>query len=272
MKKYSVSPAELVGSIWRNRELISVLMRREVISRYRGSVFGLLWSFFNPLFMLAVYTLVFGNVFKSRWSNADTSDGEFAVILFAGLIVFNVFSECTNRAPGLVLSNSNYVKKVVFPLEVLPVVSLGAALFHALVSVCVWLMFSLFAFGHIPFTVFLFPVICIPLLLLTLGTSWFLASLGVYVRDVGQFIGIIVTAMMFLCPLFFPQSSLPIKYQHILLLNPLTPVINNVRDVLIWGVIPDWKFFLAHLFMNMIVAYFGFVWFQKTRKGFADAI
>lgn len=273
MRNHSIAPAELLGSVWRNRELIGVLTKRDVISRYRGSILGLLWSFFNPLFMLAVYTFVFGNVIKSRWAGtAGNSEGKYAVILFSGLIVFNIFSECANRAPTLILSNVNYVTKVVFPLEVLPIVAIGTALFHALISLCVWLVFYFFAYGWPPITALLFPVTILPFLIFTIGISWLLASLGVYLRDIGQFIGIIVTAMMFLSPLFFPISSLPANYQHLLQFNPMTSVIEQVRSVMIWGVIPDWKYYLSYFAIAVVVAYFGFAWFQKTRKGFADAI
>jgi len=272
MQQFSVSPREMVASLWRNRELTTALIKREVIGRYRGSVLGILWSFFNPVFMLAVYTFVFSVVFKARWNAGSDSKTEFALVLFAGLIVFNLFSECFNRAPGLVLANVNYVKKVVFPLEILPWVSLGSALFHSFVSLFVWLLFYLFFFGIPPITALALPFILIPLILFTMGISWFLAALGVYLRDTAQFIGILSTILMFMSPIFYPVSSLPSDIQHLFLLNPLTPVIEQTRAVLIWNKFPEDPALLLYFPGAAFFSWMGFAWFQKTRKGFADVI
>jgi homopolymeric O-antigen transport system permease protein len=272
MQQFSISPREMAASLWRNRGLAMALTKREVIGRYRGSFMGILWSFFNPVFMLAVYTFVFSVVFKARWGGGSDSKTEFALILFAGMIVFNLFSECINRASGLILSNVNYVKKVVFPLEILPTVALGAALFHLLVSVLVWLIFYVFFFGVPHLTVLLLPIILLPLFLFTLGLSWLLASLGVYLRDVGQIVGVITTALMFLSPLFYPVSALPEQYQTLLLINPLTPVIEQMRQALVWGNVPEMKFWVLSLIASAAIAWLGFAWFQMTRKGFADVL
>lgn len=272
MQQFSLSPREMAASFWRNRSLIKAMVIREVTGRYRGSVMGILWSFFNPVFMLAVYTFVFSVVFKARWSAGGDSKTEFALLLFAGLIVFNLFSECVNRAPGLILSNVNYVKKVVFPLEILPLVALGAAMFHTLISLCVWLIFYLIIFGLPHMTVLLLPVVFLSLLLFIMGISWGLASLGVYLRDVSQFISIVTTVFMFLSPIFYPASAIPEKYRHLLLLNPLFPVIEQTRDVLFWGKVPDITTLLIYLLGAALVAWLGFAWFQKTRKGFADVL
>lgn len=272
MQNYSSSPMEMFASLWRHRALAKALVKREVIGRYRGSVMGVLWSFFNPVLMLAVYTFVFSVVFKARWSASSDSKTEFALILFAGLMVFNIFAECVNRAPGLVLSNPNYVKKVVFPLEILPLVSLGGALFHALVSLGVWVVFYLLFFGLPHSTVLLLPLVAIPLILFTLGTSWFLASLGAYLRDVGQVIGVLTTILTFMSPIFYPVTALPAQYQPLLSMNPLTPAIEHVRAVLVWGVVPDLNQVLLYAAIALVWAWLGFVWFQKTRKGFADVL
>lgn len=272
MQSFSISPKEMAASLWRNRSLIGALVQREVVGRYRGSVMGILWSFFNPLLMLIVYTFVFGVVFKARWSPGSDSKIEFALVLFAGLIVFSLFAECFARAPSLILSNVNYVKKVVFPLEILPWVVLGSALFHAFISLSVWLIAYLFLFGVPHATVLLLPLVLLPLVLLTMGLTWALASLGVYLRDVSQFIGLLTTVLMFLSPIFFPASALPEKYRHLLLLNPLTPAIEQVRDVLYWGKVPSMGMLLVYFLGTAFVAWLGFAWFQKTRKGFADVL
>ncbi|BDX22501.1 transport permease protein [Polynucleobacter sp. TUM22923] len=272
MQNFSISPKEMVASLWRNRGLVKALVQREVIGRYRGSVMGILWPFFNPVFMLVVYTFVFSVVFKARWSGGSDSKTEFALILFAGLIVFNLFAECFNRAPGLILANVNYVKKVVFPLEILPWVALGSAMFHALINLGVWLIAYLILFGVPHITVLLLPLVILPLMLFIMGLTWGLASLGVYLRDVSQFIGILTTVLMFLSPIFYPASALPEKYRHLLLLNPLTPAIEQARDVLFWGKVPDISMLTVYLLVAALIAWLGFAWFQKTRKGFADVL
>ena len=272
MQNFSTSPKEMVASLWRNRSLAKALIQREVVGRYRGSVMGILWSFFNPVFMLIIYTFVFSVVFKSRWGGGSDSKTEFALVLFAGLIVFNMFAECFNRAPGLILANANYVKKVVFPLEILPWVALGSAMFHALISLGVWLIAYLIFFGVPHLTVLLLPLVILPLLLFIMGVTWGLASLGVYLRDVSQFIGLFTTVLMFLSPIFYPASSLPEKYRHLLLLNPLTPAVEQARDVLFWGKLPDMTILSVSLLVAALVSWLGFAWFQKTRKGFADVL
>ncbi|MFA5983892.1 MAG: ABC transporter permease [Methylococcaceae bacterium] len=272
MQQFSIAPKEMVASLWRNRGLVMALTKREVIGRYRGSMMGILWSFFNPVFMLAVYTFVFSVVFKARWSGGSDSKTEFALVLFAGLMVFNLFSECVNRAPSLIISNVNYVKKVIFPLEVLPWVAMGSSLFHSLISLFVWLMFYLIFFGIPHVNALLIFIIAIPLILLTMGLSWMLSSLGVYLRDISQIIGVMTTVLMFMSPIFYPVSALPERYQHLLLLNPLTLVIEQARDVLIWGKWPQWQYYFIYFAVSSLVAWLGFAWFQKTRKGFADVL
>lgn len=272
MQKFSLSPNGVFTSFWNNYSLIRVLVEREVSGRYRGSLMGILWSFFNPLLMLAVYTFVFGYIFKSRWSPQSSSQVEFALVLFTGLIVFNLFAECVNRSPQLILSNVNYVKRVVFPLEILPWVALGSAIFHALVSWSVWLTAYLIFYGLPPATILLLPIVILPLLFFIIGISWWLAALGVYLRDVSQFVGIFVTVLMFLSPIFYPAAALPQALRPYLVLNPLTTVVEQVRDVMFWGKPPDWKILTITLLISLIVAWLGFAWFQKTRKGFADVI
>ena len=268
----SISLFTLYQSLKTNRNLIYSLVKREVVGRYRGSVMGLLWSFFNPVLMLAVYTFVFSMVFKARWVGGSESKTEFALVLFAGLMVFNLFSECVNRAPSLILGNVNYVKKVVFPLEILPVVALGSAAFHLLVSLIVWLIFYLVFFGVPQATILLLPLVLLPFVLMTLGLSWLLASLGVYLRDVSQIIGLVTTVLMFLSPIFYPIVALPEQYRPFMQISPLTFVVEQARDVMIWGNTMDWRLWAFYLLLSSLIAWLGFAWFQKTRKGFADVL
>lgn len=272
MRNFSATPREMVASLVRNRALINASIKREVLGRYRGSLMGVLWSFFNPVFMLAVYTFVFSVVFKARWSGGSDSKTEFALILFAGLMVFSLFAECINRAPGLIMANANYVKKVVYPLEILPWVALGAALFHMLVSLAVWLVAYMIFFGVPHITVLYLPLVAFPLLLLIMGLSWALAALGVYLRDITQFIGILTSVLMFLSPIFYPASALPEDYRGLLMFNPLTPVIEQAREVLFWGKAPDFEVLAIYLVVSSSLMWLGFAWFQKTRKGFADVL
>jgi lipopolysaccharide transport system permease protein len=264
----------LVKSLWRNRQLISQMTRREVVGRYKGSALGLAWSFFNPVFMLTVYTFVFSEIFQSRWGGigGDNSKTQFAVVLFVGMIVLGLFSEVLNRAPVLIVTNVNYVKKVVFPLEILPVIAMGATLFHSLISLGVLLAaFALFN-GYLHWTAIFTPLVLLPLVIMTLGLAWMLASLGVFLRDVGQTIVIITTVLMFLSPVFYPVAAVPERFRPFIMANPLTFIIEQGREVLIWGHFPNWIGLGIYTFTATIVAWAGYAWFQKTRKGFADVL
>lgn len=273
---HSSSLFSLFSSLWQHRQLIAQMTKREVIGRYRGSALGLAWSFLNPLLMLSVYTFVFSVVFKSRWgsvaSGAEQSQALFAIMLFVGLIVHGIFAEVVNRSPSLIVSNVNYVKKVIFPIEVMPVISMGAALFHSMVSLLVLIVAYTIFLGIPHWTAVFLPIIFMPLIILTLGLSWILASLGVFLRDVGQTVGIITTVMLFLSPVFFPLSALPEKFQPMLMANPLTFIIEQSRNVLVEGYVPDMQGLLIYFIGSLVVAWLGFAWFQKTRKGFADVL
>jgi len=273
MQRFSTSPKEMVASLWRNRSLIIQMGKREVIGRYRGSVMGLAWSFFHPVIMLVVYTFVFSVVFNARWGvGNEESKASFAIILFVGMIVHGLFAECVNRSPGLILSNVNYVKKVVFPLEILPWVAMGSALFHAMISLAVLLIAQLIVNFSLPWTAVFFPLVILPLLIATMGFAWILSATGVFVRDIAQTTGIITTVLLFVSPVFYPVSALPKEYQGWLLLNPLTFVIEEARNVLIWGRMLDWTGWGLSFIVGLTIAWAGFWWFQKTRKGFADVL
>lgn len=263
---------EVFLSLVRHAGLTRQMVKREVLGRYRGSFLGLLWSFVNPVLMLTVYTFVFSIVFQARWGQGSGDRLEFALVLFAGLIVFNLFSECLTRAPGLVLGNVNYVKKVIFPLEILPWVSLGSAVFHAAVSLAVLLIFLLLTGHGLAWTVLLLPVVFAPFLLLIQGLSWLLASIGVFIRDVGQIVGMAMTVLLFMSPIFYPADALPEAVRGWLFMNPLSFIIEQSRDVLIWGKLPDWSGLAIYLLIALAVAWLGLFWFQKTRKGFADVL
>jgi len=267
------NPISMIKILWQYRQLIRQMIWREVAGRYKGSFFGLFWSFINPVLLLTVYTFVFSVVFKARWGIGENeSKTVFALILFVGLIMHGLLAEVLTSAPGLILRNINYVKKVVFPLEILPVVNLGAAVFHSSVSIIVFLIAFVILNGHLQVTILFIPVILFALSLLALGLGWFLASLGVYIRDIGQTVGILVTILLFTSPVFFPVSTLPEQYQPFMMINPLTFIITESRKVLVWGQTPDWAGLCLYFAVSTIIAWAGFAWFQKTRKGFADVV
>ncbi|MBF0274865.1 MAG: ABC transporter permease [Nitrospinae bacterium] len=269
---FVTSLPETFNCLKRNRDLLLRLTKRDIIGRYSGSFIGIFWSLINPLFMLIVYTFVFSVVFKMKWGIGGESKTEFALLLFSGLIVHSLFAECINRAPSTILANVNYVKKVIFPLEILPWINMGTALFHSLASFCILLIFYLFIHFSFNVTVFLLPFVLLPLVFITMGISWFLASLGVYVRDVGQVTPTISVTLLFVSPVFYPISSLPEKYQIFLYLNPLTFIIEQVRGILLLGNMPNWTGLLIYFVVSIIIAWLGLFWFQKTRKGFADVL
>ncbi|MFC5594106.1 ABC transporter permease [Lysobacter niastensis] len=263
----------MFASLLDNWQLIVQMTRRDVISRYRGSLVGLAWSFFNPLLMLAIYTFVFSTIFKARWGvDQENSRAGFAAILFVGVIIHGLLAECITKAPSLIVSNVSYVKRVIFPLEVLPWIAVGSALFHSAISFTVLLLAQL-VLGHvIPWTAILLPVVVLPLVLVAMGFGWLLASSSVYVRDIGMLTGLFATALMFLSPVFYPLSSLPQKFHWLILINPLTFVIEQGRRVLILGMAPDWMGLGLYALLALMFAWFGFWCFQRARNGFADVV
>jgi lipopolysaccharide transport system permease protein len=231
------------------------------------------WGFLNPLAMLAVYTFVFSQVFKARWGNLEDSGPiGFAVNLFAGMIVFNFFAECANRAPGMVLANPNYVKKVIFPLEILAGVIVGGAFFNALTSLIVLAIFELVGFRHIPLTALWLPLVWLPLLTGCLALTWLLGALGVFLRDVGQIVAVMVSMLMFLSPIFFPLSALPARWQPILVMNPLAPVIEQTRRVLVDGSQPSLSYLIMATILTTVICEASFRSFQKAKRAFADVL
>jgi lipopolysaccharide transport system permease protein len=259
---------------WRHRALILRMIRREIAGRYLGSMLGLVWTIVHPLAMLLVFTFAFKVVFKSRWTGAAGSGGEpdFAVAMFIGLIIYSLFCECLARAPGLVLGHVNYVKKVVFPLEILAAVVTGTALFNAGMALIVWLGLVAVAQQALPWTIVLLPVLLLPLVLMCLGLVWLLASLGVFIRDLGQLVGLGTMALLFLSPVFYPVSAVPAPFGAWMHANPLTGIIEEARSVAVFGALPDWGRLGVDLVVGLAVAQLGFLWFERTRRGFADVL
>jgi len=256
----------------RHFALIVQMARRDVDKRYRGSFAGLFWTFFNPLLMLVIYTFVFGVIFKARWNAQVTGHFQFAIVLFAGLNINTLFTECANRATTLIEENTNYVKRVVFPLETLSWSVIGAALFHLLVSTLALLVLSLIVNHAIPWTVVLFPIVIACFMPFVAGTVWLLASLGVFFRDLRQLMAIITSALMFLAPILYPMTQIPAQYRYLLYLNPLTVIAEASQNVLLWGKPPVWTHLGSYLLVSLLFAWLAFAWFEQTKKGFADVI
>ena len=262
----------MVTTGWHHRKLIERLSKREIEAKYRGSLLGPVWALLTPLMMLGVYTFLFSIVFQSRWTVSGGGRGEFAILFFSGMIIFTILSESAVRAPGLMIENVSYIKKVVFPLEIMPWVCLSVSLFNAALSFVVLLLFYVIVLGLPPLTILLLPLVLLPLCLATLGLTWFLASVGVFLRDIQQIIGAVVTALMFLSPVFYPVTAIPESYRWLIYLNPLTITLESSKDVLFWGRVPDPVMWTVDLLFGWLIAWIGYVWFMKTRKAFADVI
>lgn len=237
---------------------------------------GIAWSFVNPLLLLGVYTFFFSVIFGARWGGGAGGSGgsraEFSIMLFSGLIVHGLLSECLTRAPGMILANANYVKKVVFPLQILPWAAMGSALVHVAISIIVLLVAQLVFMRSLPWTIVLFPVVLLPLVVGSMGVTWFLAATGVFIRDIVQMTGMVSTILLFLSPVFYPVSRLPEQYRFWLMLNPLTFVIEESRKVLVHGELPNWQGWLLAMAIGSFFAWAGYWWFQRARRAFADVV
>lgn len=256
--------------------LFGQLVRRDVRQRYQGSALGLLWSFLMPLFMLGIYTFVFSVIFKSRWQTpegeAPLDTGVYALILFTGLSIHLFFSECLTRAPQLILNHASYVTRVVFPLEILPPMMVASAGFHYVTTMTVLFTFLLALTGGIPLTALWLPFVLLPMVVLLLGLSWLLASLGVFLRDLGHLMQLVPTVLLFLSPIFYPTTALPVALRPFMVLNPLTLIVENAREVLIFGRPPHWLALGVYLCISLVVTVLSYLWFQRTRKAFADIL
>jgi lipopolysaccharide transport system permease protein len=273
MEIQSASPLRLLRSARGHRHLLMNLAKRETVGKYKESLFGSLWSVLSPLLMLVIFTFVFTNIFKSRWGvEVESGSVPYSIILFAGLIVFNLFSECLGKSPSIIVNNQNFVKKIIFPLEILPLVSILSALFQAFISFVILLVYMWFKTGGIPVTALLLPIGLLPFLVFLLGLMYWLSATGVFVRDIGQTIGIVTTGMMFVSPIFFPASSFPEKWRFLANYNPLTYPIEQTRDLLVFGQGLDITTWAIYLSWSCLFCWLGFAWFQKLRTGFADVL
>ncbi len=264
-------PWRFIERGWFHRQLIFQLARQDILSRYKGSILGIVWSLVFPLLMLAVYTFVFQVIFTGRWQE-NGGEIEFALVLFSGLIVYNLFAESVGTACGLLINYRTFVTKVIFPIEILPWITLTNAIFHALVSSFVLALGLIWFQGGIHPTILLAPIAMIPLVFMTLGFMWILASLGVYFRDFGQLVGVLLVLLMFMSPIFYPLSAVPESLRPYMAINPLSTVLEQTRALVIYGTLPHISAFLVSFCAGTAIGWVGFSFFQWTRNGFADVI
>ena len=276
LNPHAPQPAGLLAfgrSLWLNRQLLAQMVRRDVTSRFSGSGLGIGWTVIDPLVLLAIYTVVFSTIFQGRWtSGPGQTTVSFALVLFCGMIPLSFAIEVVGRAPTIIITNANYVKRVVFPLEILPVMVVCTALVQAVISLAILLPAILFVNGSLPWTVIFAPLVLVPLVVLAIGVALLLASIGVFARDLGQVTALFSTILTFLSPVFYPLAAVPESLRGILQLNPLAFIIEQLRDVLIWGRLPFWVGGAVYLIAALAVCALGHAWFQKTRKGFADVL
>ncbi|MGH6980456.1 MAG: ABC transporter permease [Stellaceae bacterium] len=245
---------------------------REIESFFRGSMLGKVWAVVVPLFMLGMYTLVFGVVLHVHWPGRPRNEWEMALIYFAGLVLSAFFVESVTRAPTLLFQYSSFVKKVVFPLEIMPLVLVGGAFFRAAIGACVLGVYYLLLEGLPPLAAITIPLSIVPLAFATLGLAWVFTAIGIYIRDLRHVMLIIMPSMMFLAPIFFPLSAVPPSVRPIFLLNPLTFPVETIRGALFFGIWPDWLGLAIYTVVSLLLARLGFAIFQKLRPGFADLI
>jgi lipopolysaccharide transport system permease protein len=267
------NPFRMVAGLWRHRDLIRQFTVRDILARYRGSHIGILWNLLYPLMMLAVYMFVFGSVLQIKWSAGEVGTRWEGILnLLCGLTLFNLFGDCLSRAPSLVVGNPSYVKKVVFPLEILPVCVLGAALLQALIMLALVAVLTVWKIGTVNWMGALFPLVLLPLVFLSLGVGWLFSALGAFLRDIGFAVHILTQVLLFGSAVFYPVERVPAKYQWVMLANPLTGVLENGRRMLLRGQEPEWGWLLAVTAFAFVFMLFGYVCFMKSKRAFGDVL
>jgi lipopolysaccharide transport system permease protein len=265
------NPFHIAADLYRHRYLIGQLTRRDVLLKYRGSYLGIGWSFLYPLLLLLSFTFVFEKIFGARWSQPSGHTAPFALIIYCGLIVFNIFSEVVSTAPRLIHGYQSYVKKIIFPVEILPVVLVTTACIHAAINLVI-LLLAIVLFGDVHPTLLLIPIILLPMLFFAFGVAWLLAAAGVFVRDLVHVMPVFVQIAMFLSPVFYAVSHVPTYLQWFYRINPLSAVIENLRSIALWGETPDWGSWTITLIVSLITAAIGYTFFMHGKEEFADVL
>jgi len=273
-----LSAQEAQSRVWkplwelpRRRELILSLAKRELLARYKGSVLGLLWPLLTPAVMIVIFTFVFAGIFGARFGST-TSHWDYALYLFCGLLPWTMFQETMQQSASTIVTHSNLVKRVVFPLETLPTAQALAALANQLFGTVALIVAAVIIQKTLHGTIVLFPLLLIPQLLFTLGAAWLIASLGVFLRDITQGISLLLMTWMYLTPIIYPESVVPERFRPAINLNPFTPLIRNYRRLFLEGALPDWKGLAYFSLVSVVLFIFGYWWFARTLKNFADLI
>lgn len=269
MSAIVLNPLRIWSDVWQHRYLLGQLIKRDVLLRYRGAMFGVAWIFLSPLFMLGIFAYVFGQIFQARWPQ-QANGQPFWLLLYSGLITFNIFAETVSKAPAAVRGYPSYVKKIIFPVQILPVVPLGAALVHGAFNFLI-LLAALAWTGSLHGQVLLFPLLLLPVLMLALGLSWFVAAWGVFIKDMTQIVPMFLQMLMFLSPVFYPVSAVPTALRPIYQFNPLSSVIETTRSV-VTGQPIEWSAWGVAFGFCLGFAILGYAFFQHSREEFADVL
>ncbi|MCL4432233.1 MAG: ABC transporter permease [Epsilonproteobacteria bacterium] len=251
--------------------LLKELSKREVFLRYRGSLLGIWWALLTPMAMLLVFTFVFGEIFQAKWDGGGNI-AEFSVKLYAGLVVFWFFNEIITKAPGLIVSQPNYVTKVIFPLEILPVATVIGSLFHLLINLIILLAASAILYEKVYLSIIALPIIIAVTIPMLLGIAWTFCALGVYIRDISTLIGILMNMLMFLSPIFYPMKAVPEGVRWIFELNPMNLPIQWVRESVCEGIWPSLSALALYCVLSLLIGIAGWKLFGIMRKGFSDVL
>jgi lipopolysaccharide transport system permease protein len=252
-------------------ELIFSLARRELAARYKGSALGIIWALVTPVVMIAIFTFIFAGIFGARFGTS-TSHWDYALYLFCGLLPWNMFQETVQQSANTIVTHANLVKRVVFPLETLPVAQAFSSLGHQMFGTFALLIAAIVIQREVHITLLWLPVLLIPQLLFTLGAAWLIASLGVFLRDIAQGILLLLMAWMYLTPIVYPESLVPDRFRQFVVLNPFTALVRNYRRILLDGHMPDWPGLAYFIICSVVCFILGYWWFARTRKNFADVI
>lgn len=262
----------MVKTIIKNRYLLGQLVKKDIELKYKDSVLGMLWAIIVPMLMIVIYTFVFSIVFRPQWISEQGSRFEFALMMYCGLVAFNMLSDVIGRSSGIIAANVNYVKKVIFPLELLPVMITMTALFNSCVSLVVLVIAKLILTHSISVTLPMVVIVYIPLVIFTIGVSLILASVSVYLKDIASAVSVLITVLMYISPVFFTVDSVPAPYKIVCEINPLTYMIENFRNVVLYGTMPDWKYMLISCVVAVLTAWIGGIVFRRLKEGFADVL
>lgn len=273
MKAYNRIQKYLVN-LYKSKDLLIELTKRDFQQRYKGSLLGVIWALLSPLLMLGVYSFIFVSVFKSRWGNSSVEDGNmlYTMMIFAGLVPFQIFSESVNRSVSLLAQSANYIKKVVIPIEILPASIVLSTVINSTFSIALLVVGKLLFLNTPNWTLVFLPLVLIPILLLSLGFALIVASFGIYLRDLVYIVGLIVNILFYMSPIFYSPEALPEKFRFIIHLNPISPIINYFRDVFVNGELFTISSYLISLLISFVFFILGLIIFNYLRKGFADVI